>query len=116
MGCAAALATIEIMQDPAFLENVVARGTQLTAGLKELQQEHDVIAQVRGPGLMVGTEFHDAARVAAVQKHCLEEGHMILMNAGTYGKCLRWMPPLVVDEREIDLGLAAFAAALKATA
>ena len=116
MGCAAALATIEIMQDPAFLENVVARGAQLTAGLKELQQEHDVIAQVRGPGLMVGTEFHDAARVAAVQKHCLEEGHMILMNAGTYGKCLRWMPPLVVNEREIDLGLAAFAAALKATA
>ena len=65
---------------------------------------------------MVGTEFHDAARVAAIQKHCLEEGHMILMNAGTYGKCLRWMPPLVVSEREIDLGLAAFSAALKATA
>jgi 4-aminobutyrate aminotransferase-like enzyme len=41
---------------------------------------------------------------------------MIVMNAGTYGKCLRWMPPLVVNEREIDLGLAAFAAALKATA
>jgi 4-aminobutyrate aminotransferase-like enzyme len=116
MGCAAALATIEIMQDPAFLENVVARGAQLTAGLKELEQKHDVMAQVRGPGLMVGTEFHDAARVAAVQKHCLEEGRMILMNAGTYGKCLRWMPPLVVNEREIDLGLAAFAAALKATA
>ena len=115
MGCAAALATIEIMQDPAFLENVVARGAQLTAGLKELQGEHDVIAQVRGPGLMVGTEFHDAARVAAIQKHCLDEGHMILMNAGTYGKCLRWMPPLVVNEREIDLGLTAFAAALKAT-
>jgi len=40
---------------------------------------------------------------------------MILMNAGTYGKCLRWMPPLVVNEREIDLGLTALAAALKAT-
>jgi 4-aminobutyrate aminotransferase len=116
MGCAAALATIDIMQEPGFLDNVVARGRQLTAGLGELQQEHDVIVQVRGPGLMVGTEFRDAARVAAIQKHCLEEGHMIVMNAGTYGTCLRWMPPLVVNEREIDLGLAAFAAALKATA
>ncbi len=116
IGCAAALATIEVMSEPGFLDNVVARGTQLQAGIRELQQEHDVIAQVRGLGLMVGTEFHDAARVAAIQKHCLEEGHMILMNAGTYGKCLRWMPPLVVSEREIDLGLAAFAAALKATA
>ncbi len=116
IGCAAALATIEVMSEPGFLENVVARGEQLQSGIRELQQEHDVIAQVRGLGLMVGTEFHDAARVAAIQKHCLEEGHMIVMNAGTYGKCLRWMPPLVVSEREIDLGLAAFAAALKATA
>jgi 4-aminobutyrate aminotransferase len=116
MGCAAALATIELMTDPAFLANVTARGAQLQAGISELQREHDVITQVRGLGLMVGTEFNDAARVAAIQKHCLEEGRLILMNAGTYGKCLRWMPPLVVDEREIDLALAAFSAALKATA
>ncbi|MFN8021147.1 MAG: aminotransferase class III-fold pyridoxal phosphate-dependent enzyme [Acidimicrobiales bacterium] len=116
MGCAAALATIEIMSDPAFLENVNARGEQLQAGIRELQREHDVIAQVRGLGLMVGTEFHDAARVAAITKHCFEEGRLILMNAGTYGRTLRWMPPLVVTEGEIDLALAAFGAALKATA
>ena len=116
MGCAAALATIEIMQDPSFLANVVARGQQLTAGLQELKREHHGILQVRGPGLMVGTEFDDPARVAAIQKHCLEEGHLILMNAGTYSKCLRWMPPLVVNEAEIDQALAAFGAALKATA
>ncbi|MBI5087341.1 MAG: aminotransferase class III-fold pyridoxal phosphate-dependent enzyme, partial [Actinobacteria bacterium] len=116
MGCAAALATIELMSDPAFLANVNARGEQLRAGLRELQGEHDVISQVRGLGLMVGTEFTDPARVAAITKHCLEEGRLILMNAGTYGACLRWMPPLVVNEREIDLALAAFSAALKATA
>ncbi len=116
MGCAAALATIDILTAPGFLENVNARGAQLMAGIRELQQEHPVITQVRGLGLMVGTEFSDAARVAAIQQHCLDEGHLILMNAGTYGKCLRWMPPLVVNEREIDLALAAFGAALKATA
>ena len=65
---------------------------------------------------MVGTDFSAPARVAAIAKHCLEKGHLILMNAGTYGNCLRWMPPLVVNEREIDLALAAFGAALKATA
>jgi 4-aminobutyrate aminotransferase len=116
MGCAAALATIEIMEEPAFLANVRDRGAQLMAGIRDLQKEHDVIAQVRGLGLMVGTEFRDAARVAAVQRHCLEEGKLILMNAGTYGTCLRWMPPLVVTDQEIDLALAAFSAALKATA
>ncbi len=116
MGCAAALATIEILRSPGFLENVNARGEQLRAGIRSLAEEHDVIIQVRGPGLMVGTEFSDPARVAAIQRHCLDDGHLILMNAGTYGACLRWMPPLVVDEAEIAEALAAFEAALKATA
>ena len=116
MGCAAALATIEIMQEPGFLDNVVQRGAQLRAGIEELRREHDVIRQVRGLGLMIGTELSDPARVTAIQKHCLTEGRLILMNAGTYGACLRWMPPLVVTEGEIDLALAAFSAALKATA
>ena len=115
MGCAAALATIEIMTEPGFLQNVRDRGSQLMDGLRELQRHDDGITDVRGLGLMVGTEFADSARVAAIQKHCLEEGRMILMNAGTYATTLRWMPPLVVNDREIDLGLAAFGAALKAT-
>ena len=116
MGCAAALATIDILRQPEFLANVNARGEQLRAGLRELQDEHDVILQVRGPGLMVGTEFSDAERVAAIQRHCLTDGKLILMNAGTYGRCLRWMPPLVVDEEEISIALDALRAALKATA
>jgi len=115
MGCAAALATIEIMSAPSFLANVCARGDKLTAGLRELQRHHTAITDVRGLGLMVGTEFSDPVRVAAIQKHCLEEGRMILMNAGTYSNTLRWMPPLVVSEQEIEIGLAAFAAALQAT-
>jgi 4-aminobutyrate aminotransferase len=116
MGCAAALATIEIMSDPAFLQNVRDRGEQLMDGIRELQRHDDGITDVRGLGLMVGTEFSDPARVAAIQKHCLEEGRMIVMNAGTYSNTLRWMPPLVVNEHEIEIGLAAFSAALKATA
>ncbi len=116
MGCAAALATIEIMQEPGFLDNVRARGEQLREGLRALQAEHETIVDVRGLGLMTAVELRDGARVAGVVAHCLEEGRMILMNAGTYGTAIRWMPPLVVSEREIELGLAAFAAALKATA
>jgi 4-aminobutyrate aminotransferase len=116
MGCAAALATIDVMTAPGFLDNVRTRGEQLWNGVRELQKEHKTILDVRGPGLMVGTEFDDAARVAAVQKHCLEEGRLILMNAGTYGRVLRWMPPLVVNEEEINIALRAFENALKATA
>lgn len=116
IGCAAALATIEVLRAPGFLDAVEARGEQLRAGLRAIAEQHGGIVQVRGLGLMVGTEFADAARLAAVQQHCLREGHLILMNAGTYGTCLRWMPPLVVTEAEVDLALGAFGAAMKATA
>ena len=116
IGCAAALATIDLMTTPGFMDNVNARGEQLRAGLRSLQQEHPVIRQVRGPGLMVGVEFDDPARVSATIAHCLQHGRLILMNAGTYGRCIRWMPPLVVSEEEIDLALTAFRCALEATA
>lgn len=64
---------------------------------------------------MIGVQFQGAARVTAVGKHCLENGKLILMSTGTYGNTLRWMPPLIVNEAEIDLALTAFSAALKAT-
>lgn len=115
IGCAAALATIEVMSEPGFMDNVKARGTQLRDGLSELKERFPVLRQVRGPGLMVGASFEDAARAPAVIQHCLREGSLILMNAGTYGNIVRWMPPLVVTAAEIDEAVGIFADALKAT-
>ncbi len=117
MGCAAALATIGVVNSPGFLDNVVARGEQLRAGLREIAASPGSgLVDVRGLGLMVASEFSDGDRAARVLQHCLREGRLILMNAGTYGRVVRWMPPLVVDADEIDTALAAFAAAVAATA
>ena len=123
IGCAAALATIEVLTAPGFLGNVVARGEQLRAGLSKLAGDHPVIADVRGPGLMVAAEFRDpvtgapdAARTTAVIDHCRFESRLLLMNAGTYGNVIRFMAPLVVSEEEIDLAVAAIAAGLEASA
>jgi 4-aminobutyrate aminotransferase len=122
IGCAAALATIDVLTEAGFLESVDTRGRQLLAGLEALAADDDGVSDVRGLGLMVAAEFADPAtglpdpaRVAAIQRHCLEEGHLILMNAGTYGNVIRWMPPLIVSAAEVDRGLEAFALALKET-
>jgi 4-aminobutyrate aminotransferase-like enzyme len=104
------------MSEPGFMDNVRARGEQLSGALRALMAEHADLIQVRGPGLMVGTQFADPARVPRVLEHCLTEGHLILMNAGTYGNVIRWMPPLVVTAEEIDEGVHAFGNALKASA
>jgi 4-aminobutyrate aminotransferase-like enzyme len=116
IGCAAALATIEVMSEPGFLDNVRARGEQLSDALRDLQTQHSDVRQIRGPGLMVASSFADPARVPAIIGHCLREGRLILMNAGTYGRDIRWMPPLVVSAAEIDEAVQAFSSALKATA
>ncbi len=116
IGCAAALATIEVMNEPGFMDNVRARGDQLRGALRELQSIDPEIRQVRGPGLMVATQFSDNGRVPALLEHCLREGHLILMSAGTYGRTIRWMPPLVVSASEVEEAVGAFASALKATA
>jgi len=116
IGCAAALATIEVLTAPGFADNVNARGEQLRDGLRAMQRDDDGITDVRGLGLMNAIQFDDAARVAGIQKHCLDEGRVILMNAGTYGTTLRLMPPLVVTADEVSIALGAIGAAVKATA
>ncbi len=120
MGCAAALATIEVLNAPGFLEQARARGERLRTGLRELAKRHPVIAEVRGPGLMVGVEFlsdgrPDATRAAAVVTHCREVGRLLLMTAGSDANVVRWMPPLIVSESEVASGLASFDDALTAT-
>jgi len=122
IGCAAALATIDVLTAPGFLDGVAARGRQLGDGLEEMAQGDPGVAEVRALGLMVAVEFRhpetgipDTARVSAVLGHCLTEGHLILMSAGTYSQTVRFMPPLVVSEAEIDDGLAVFEKALEAT-
>jgi 4-aminobutyrate aminotransferase len=116
IGCAAAIATIEVLTADGFLDDVNARGEQLRAGLSELAAVDGGIVDVRGLGLMNAVQFTEPTRVAAIARHCLQEGHLILMNAGTYGTTLRLMPPLVVTAQEVDTALGAIAAAVKATA
>lgn len=119
IGCAAALATINVMNEPSFLVNVEERGEQLRSGLRELATKYPSIADVRGFGLMVAAEFRDpntgqpdADTCAFVIQHCREHSNVLMMNAGTWGNNIRFMPPLVVNEEEISIVLDAVAKAL----
>ena len=48
--------------------------------------------------------------------HCRDESNVLMMNAGTWGNVVRFMPPLVVGETEISIALEALSAALAGTA
>ena len=121
MGCAAALATIDVILEEQLVTRSAARGHQLIEGLRAIQSRHSGVGDVRGLGLMIAAELTcadgtpDAARTSAVMAHCLEHAHLVLMSCGADGNVVRFMPPLVVSEAEIDIALSAFDQALIAT-
>ena len=121
MGCAAALATIDVLEEEGLIEAAEARGRQLLDGLGELAQRHPAIGEARGLGCMVATEVvdaegrPDAARAAALLAHLRDESRVLVMTCGPHGSTIRWIPPLVVTPAQVDEALAAFDRALAAT-
>jgi|EP01046_Picozoa_sp_COSAG06_P012132 4-aminobutyrate aminotransferase len=114
VACAAALATLRVMEEEGLVENCAARGEQLRAGLHAVSEKFPgVIGDIRGRGLMVGVEFDPAMAVGEyagvagrVSQASLSRG-MLLLTMGTR-QCVRFIPPLVVTESEIDTSLQIF--------
>ncbi len=112
MGCAAALATIDILTEDGFLDNVNARGDQLRSGLEELMAEGPVIEDVRGAGIMLACDLRSAEDAKAIVQHCFTTGKLIIMTAGAAGNTIRFMPPLTVSEAEVQIALDALGKAI----
>lgn len=119
VACAAGVATIRAMREENMLENASERGVQLMTGLRKLQEEYSQIGDVRGKGLMIGTEFMldgrpDKAKPLVKEIiHAAEENNLLLLSCGTYDNTVRWIPPLNVTSEQINDGLAIFSQALK---
>ena len=114
---AAALATIQTIEEEKLVENAAKRGEQLRDGLSELQSNFPVIGDVRGLGLMVATEFSKDGQPAnntakAIQQACLAR-NLLLLTCGTYENIIRWIPPLIVTEEQIEDAVGIFAKALE---
>ncbi len=119
IACASAVATIHAMRDEKMLENATERGLQLMTGLSKLQEDYPQIGDVRGKGLMVGTEFiienspQKAKPLVKKIVHAAEERNLLLLSCGTYDNVIRWIPPLNVTSKQIYDGLKIFGEALK---
>jgi len=120
VACAAAVATIQVMRDEELVENSAAMGRVLMSGLRRLQEEYPEIGDVRGLGLMVGTEFTSPQgepwtdRAKAVTKAAMANG-LLLLTCGPWDNTVRWIPPLIVNESHIKEALGVFEQALQAT-
>jgi 4-aminobutyrate aminotransferase len=118
VAAAAAVATIQTIRDEDLLGNARARGIQLMTGLRHLQEEYPGIGDVRGVGLMIGTEFRTPDRkpdkaTAKGLVHACQDRKLLLLTCGTYDNTIRWIPPLIVSEGQISDALGIFKDALQ---
>jgi len=117
LACAAAAATIRVIREEKLAENAAVRGKQLLDGLRALQKEYNRIGDVRGRGLMAATEFSrnglaDEAAAKSVSRAAAESG-LLLLTCGTYNNVVRWIPPLIVTEQQIEEALNLFGKTLE---
>ena len=108
VSCAAALATIDVIEEEGLVANAAERGSQLLSGARE--RATDAVGDVRGLGLMVGSEFTtadgkpDTARAAAAQQAAADKG-LLMLTCGAYMNTVRMIPPLVITAEQIEEGL-----------
>jgi 4-aminobutyrate aminotransferase len=114
VACAAAMATLEVIEDEGLVANARERGAQLLTGLRAVAASNPAVGDVRGLGLMVALEFvkpgegdgrvpnpEVAKRVIAAAL----DRHLIVLSAGSYANVVRIIPPLVTTAGEVDTAL-----------
>ena len=97
LACAAAAATIDILEQENLPEKARAQGEYLVSKLDQLRDDHAIIREVRGLGLMIGVEMR--FEVIDIILGSLERG-VLMLDAGR--NVLRFLPPLVITRTHID--------------
>ncbi|WP_042454689.1 aspartate aminotransferase family protein [Neobacillus dielmonensis] len=111
IACAAARASLAVIQEEKLLDNTQAMGAYALKRLNEMKEKFPVVADVRGIGLMIGIALQDVetgepsgAKVMEVLNKCLEKGVLFYL-CGNSGEVIRMIPPLTITKEQIDHGL-----------
>ena len=108
VACAAALATLDVIESEGLLANAARQGERLLAGIRAAADGRRSVAEVRGRGLMIGIEFADGEELTPrpdLAKGLLHEAFerkLLLLSCGTYGQVVRIIPPLVTTDEEVE--------------
>ena len=118
VSCAAACATIDVIREEGMVENAARMGERLRARLLALKDQYPIIGDVRGLGLMLAAEFVEpdgspSGRLAEEVRRAALERNMLLLTCGLHDQCIRFIPPLNVNEWELSEGIEVFSEAVK---
>lgn len=110
LGCAAAIAVIDVIKEEKLLENATKQGEHIIKRFRELQEESEIVGDVRGKGLMIGVEIvkdkkmkEPAAKEAkSIITRSWKKGIVVIMAGDS---TLRIAPPLVITRELVDTGV-----------
>nr|WP_232849812.1 4-aminobutyrate--2-oxoglutarate transaminase [Bowmanella yangjiangensis] len=116
LGCAAALAVLDIIAEEKLVERAAAIGEQFQRRLMALQQRYShLIGEVRNAGAMIAIELvqnglasqPNTALTQAIIANASKHG-LILLACGFYGNVIRFLPPLTIEDAVLEEGLSKF--------
>jgi 4-aminobutyrate aminotransferase len=120
IACAAALATLDVIDDERLADRALQLGERMLGGLQAAADRHAHVAEVRGRGLMLAIELADPGTLVPrpdLAKGLLVEAlarNLLLLTCGTRGQVVRIIPPLVTTEEEVDRAVEIIGEALAA--
>jgi len=106
----AAIATLDVMKSERLMANARKQGARALKRLREMQEQYEIIGDVRGMGLLIGLEIvkskntkeHGDKEAKQIMQHCFMNGLLVIM-AGR--NVVRLIPPLNTTTQEMDEGL-----------
>ena len=109
MACAAALASIEVIEDEDLLNNATRVGKYFMKRMTEMKENHPIIGDVKGKGMLLGIEL---VKNKATKEPFEEAGKLVYQKAFQKGLAwipaghiLRMSPPIIMDEKYAEMGL-----------
>ncbi len=111
MACAAGLASIEVYEEERLAERSLEMGAYFLKRLEALSGRHSIIGEVRGRGLMIAVELvadqrtREPLRVAKRASDMALKKGLLLYPGGHHGNVLAFLPPLIVEKRQIDVAV-----------
>lgn len=120
LACVAAIEAVNIVRQPAFLKRAEAIGSVLRESLLEWKEKFSLVGDVRGLGPMMLVEFvrdrttKEPAPDETLQiiRRAVGKG-LILIRAGLYSNCIRFMPPLTITDEQLAEGLSVLESAIR---
>ncbi|NNC70341.1 MAG: aminotransferase class III-fold pyridoxal phosphate-dependent enzyme, partial [Flavobacteriaceae bacterium] len=118
VSCAIGLSVLEVIEEEQLQQNVLEVGTYYMKLLKDLQNKHSCIGDVRGSGLFIGIDMikenkKPDTQLAQYLKNSLREKHILLSTDGPYNNVLKTKPPLCFTKKNAERVVAAIDEMLK---